>query len=63
LTLKQLQICPVCGSAELYYEMGGYIGKVYHCKVCDYVGPLVLEADEETAQAIKEDYRKRKSRD
>jgi hypothetical protein len=60
---KHFEICPVCGSAELYYEMGGYIGKLYRCKVCDYVGPLVLEADEEMAKAIREDYEKRNMRD
>jgi len=57
---KLPEICPVCGSSELYYETGGYVGKVYHCKNCGYVGPLVVEADEEMAEAIKEDYEKKK---
>ncbi|NPV61548.1 MAG: hypothetical protein HPY61_02780 [Methanotrichaceae archaeon] len=51
------EVCPVCGSSELYYEMGGYTGKIYHCKNCDYVGPLVVEADEEMIKALKESYR------
>ena len=51
-----LEVCPVCGSSDLYYETGGYTGKKYHCKNCGYIGPLVVEADEEMAKAIKEDY-------
>jgi hypothetical protein len=27
--------------------MGGYLGKVYHCGNCDYVGPVVIEMDYE----------------
>ncbi len=57
---KTLEICPVCGSTDLYYEVGGYTGKVYHCKKCEYIGPLIVEADEEMAEAIKEDYEHKK---
>jgi uncharacterized protein (DUF983 family) len=52
------EVCPVCGSSELYYEMGGYTGKIYHCKNCDYVGSLIVEADEEMIKALKEGYKK-----
>jgi len=38
-------------------EAGGYTGKVYHCKNCDYMGALIVEADEEMARAIREDYK------
>jgi len=55
-----VEVCPVCGSSELYYEMGGSIGKVYHCKNCNYVGALVVEADEEMIEAIKEEYEREK---
>jgi predicted RNA-binding Zn-ribbon protein involved in translation (DUF1610 family) len=54
------EVCPVCGSSELYLEAGGYTGKIYHCKKCDYVGALIIEADEEMARAIKEDYEHKK---
>jgi hypothetical protein len=57
--IKTLEICPVCGSADLYYEAGGYTGQLYHCKNCDYVGALIVEADEEMAGAIREDYEKK----
>jgi transposase-like protein len=54
------EICPVCGSSELYLEAGGYTGKIYHCKNCDYTGALVVEADGDMARAIREDYEQRK---
>ncbi|MDD4651163.1 MAG: hypothetical protein PHQ34_02930 [Methanothrix sp.] len=50
------EVCPVCGSSELYLEAGGYTGKIYHCKNCDYIGALIVEADGEMAKAIREDY-------
>jgi len=53
---KPTEVCPVCGGSDLYYEAGGYTGKVYHCKNCGYIGALIVEADEEMARAIKEDY-------
>lgn len=55
-----LEVCPVCGSSDLYYEIGGYTGQKYHCKNCGYVGPLIVEADEDMAEAIKEDYEPKK---
>ena len=45
---KMLEVCPICGSADLYYEAGGYTGKIYHCKNCDYAGALIVKADDET---------------
>jgi transposase-like protein len=56
---KLTLICPVCGSSDLYYETGGYTGSAYHCKKCDYVGTLVIEADEEMTKVIREDYEKK----
>ena len=57
---KILEVCPVCGSGDLYYEVGGYIGKIYHCKNCDYVGALIVEADEEMVRAIREEYEQKR---
>ena len=53
-------VCPVCGSSDLYLEAGGYTGKLYRCKSCDYLGALIVEADEEMARAIREEYKKEK---
>ena len=39
----------------------GYTGKVYRCKICDYMGALIVEADEEMARAIKEDYEQKRN--
>lgn len=57
---EMVEVCPVCGSSELYYEAGGSVGKVYHCKDCNYIGALVIEADEEMIEAIKEEYEREK---
>jgi transposase-like protein len=54
------EVCPVCGSSDLYLEAGGYTGKIYHCKNCDYIGALLVEADGEMARAIREDYEQKK---
>ena len=51
---KMCVVCPVCGDSELYYEGGGYMGKMYHCKNCNYIGAFVVEANEEMIEAIKE---------
>lgn len=58
---KIREVCPVCGSSDLYYEVGGYTGNIYHCKICDYIGALIIEADEEMAKAIREDYELRQN--
>lgn len=55
-----IKVCPVCGSSDMYYEAGGYTGKVYRCKNCDYMGAFIVEADEEMARAIREDYEQKK---
>jgi len=60
---KVLGICPVCGSADLYYEAGGYTGKLYRCKRCDYMGALIVEADEEMARAIREEYEQKRQKE
>ena len=44
---RRFQVCPKCGSPELYYEAGMVTGQKYHCKRCGYIGSLVFEADEE----------------
>ncbi len=54
---KLIEVCPVCGNADLYYEVGGYAGKVYHCKECEYIGAFIIEANEEMIEKIKEKYR------
>lgn len=62
-----IEVCPVCGSSDIYYEAGGYAGKLYHCKRCGYIGALVVEADSAMIEAIRSEYEKeiasRESRD
>ncbi|MCS3923347.1 hypothetical protein [Methanosalsum natronophilum] len=53
---KMKKVCPVCGSSDLYYEVGGYMGMIYHCKNCDYIGALVVEANQEMIDQIREEY-------
>lgn len=55
---KLVEVCPVCGSSDVYYEVGGYAGTVYHCKECGYVGAFVIEANEEMIEIIKERHKR-----
>ncbi|WP_292487198.1 hypothetical protein [Methanohalobium sp.] len=57
---EYIEVCPVCGSSHWYYESGGYTGKLYHCKNCGYIGPLIVEANQEMIDAIKQDYKRKK---
>ena len=53
--------CPLFAEARgPYYETGGYVGKVRHCKDCNYMCPLVVEADGEMVEAIKVAYEREK---
>ncbi|QLH73990.1 MAG: hypothetical protein HPY73_06270 [Methanomassiliicoccales archaeon] len=45
MKIKTVLLCPNCGSADLYYENAMITGVVYHCKKCDYIGPVVIEED------------------
>ena len=56
---EETKVCPVCGSVDLYYEAGETVGFVYHCKNCGYIGSLVIEANKEMVQAIKDEYAKK----
>ncbi|RLE84277.1 MAG: TFIIB-type zinc ribbon-containing protein [Thermoprotei archaeon] len=40
-------LCPVCLSRRVVLYLGGYAGKIYKCQDCGYVGPLILEVDED----------------
>ena len=63
--MKTILECPQCGSSDLYYENAMITGIIYHCKKCDYVGPVVLERDmteeEMEVMAKKKSDRKKKS--
>ena len=50
-----VQVCPVCGSIDLYYEAGGVEG-LYHCKHCGYIGSFIVEANDEMARMIRKEY-------
>jgi late competence protein required for DNA uptake (superfamily II DNA/RNA helicase) len=54
---KTVLTCPQCGSSDLYYENGMITGVIYHCKSCDYIGPVVLERDmtDEELEAMSKD--------
>ncbi len=39
--------CPSCGSTAVYRIAGGYVGELYRCKDCGYIGALILECDDE----------------
>lgn len=52
---KLLEVCPVCGSQDLYYEAGGVEG-MYHCKHCGYIGAFVIDANKEMMELIQKEY-------
>ncbi|SFM16562.1 hypothetical protein [Methanolobus profundi] len=50
-----IEVCPVCGSPDLYYEAGGTEG-LYHCKYCGYIGGFVIDANRKMMQLIRDEY-------
>lgn len=50
-----IEVCPICGSPELYYEAGGVEG-LYHCKYCGYIGAFVIDANKEMMELIQKEY-------
>lgn len=43
--MKTTRLCPQCGSKDIYLYMGGVMGIQYKCKVCGYLGSIVIETD------------------
>ena len=39
------KFCPVCGAEGMTTYLGGYIGTLYRCPRCNYIGPVVIERD------------------
>jgi|GEM_PF-4966120 len=37
----------------MYLETGGYVGKVSHCKDCNYIGALLVVPDDEMIEVIR----------
>jgi predicted RNA-binding Zn-ribbon protein involved in translation (DUF1610 family) len=52
---KTVLRCPQCGSTDLYYELGLITGYKYHCKNCQYVGPLVIQDEVSKDDAGRDD--------
>lgn len=52
---KLIEVCPVCGSPDLYYEAGGTEG-LYHCKYCGYIGGFVIDANPRMMKLIRDEY-------
>jgi uncharacterized Zn finger protein len=52
---EMVEVCPVCGSLDLYYEAGGTEG-LYHCKYCGYIGGFVIDANKKMIQLIRDEY-------
>jgi len=60
---KLIEVCPICGNADLYYEVRGYTGTVYHCKECGYIGAFVIEANKEMIEKIQENYKREREKE
>ena len=50
-----LQICPFCKSRNISLYLGGYLGRLYKCGACNYVGPIVIEISEEDYRKLLEE--------
>jgi len=48
-------ICPFCKSNNISLYLGGYLGKLYKCASCNYVGPLIIEISEEDYRRLVEE--------
>ena len=55
--------CPQCKSPNIFYDLGGMTGRVYHCHDCDYIGPVVIELEltEEEVKILEEERAARSS--
>ncbi len=51
----------MCKSERIILWMGGYTGAMYRCPDCGYVGPLVIETDNDAAHGIFEEDKKEQS--
>jgi transposase-like protein len=49
----ELLVCPVCKSANMQLNAGGYTGK-YRCKNCEYVGFAIEMTEGEYKELVKE---------
>ena len=49
--------CPQCKSPNIFYDLGGMTGRVYHCHDCDYIGPVVIELEltEDEVEAMEQE--------
>ncbi|HIQ29883.1 MAG TPA: TFIIB-type zinc ribbon-containing protein [Candidatus Caldiarchaeum subterraneum] len=52
------QICPFCKSRNISLYLGGYLGKLYKCGSCNYVGPVIIEMSEEDYRKLMEEEEK-----
>jgi predicted RNA-binding Zn-ribbon protein involved in translation (DUF1610 family) len=43
--------CPICMSEEIDFYAGALTGS-YHCKKCGYVGPIIVEEDDDKRKRI-----------
>lgn len=58
---RRVQVCPKCGSSQLYYEAGMVTGQKYHCKRCGYIGSLIIEADEDDLDEWDKEWKEKDS--
>lgn len=45
--MSKINVCPDCGSMEIFLYMGGGLGMMYSCNDCKYMGPVMLELEKE----------------
>ncbi|MDJ0269852.1 MAG: hypothetical protein NXY59_04780 [Aigarchaeota archaeon] len=48
----KLQVCPQCKGVNLSLHLGGFLGMLYRCGGCGYVGPFIIEMSVEEYERL-----------
>jgi phage-related protein len=46
VTVLTRHICPICKRDRINMYLGGNIGAIYRCPDCGYIGPVMIETND-----------------
>jgi len=55
---NKLKVCPKCLSTRIDLYLGGYVGKLYHCLDCGYIGAIIMETTYENYESLRKQIEK-----